>query len=196
MAPFGQPPSPPMARARRHLGNRQFARGVLPGIATVCFFAALRHLPMAEAISIYFIQPLILNSLIYSFHLRTDLPAPYRCHYYWFARCCYHFTAQHSDLWNSCPFSLGFRVNNGGICNDYSAIAGRHTLIKCSLSLDFTATLFLGAIMLIGPIFEISAPVLSCQTPNKLNGLSTWGSWQPSDISSLFGPQTMPQQVF
>ena len=30
----------------------QFARGVLLAIATVCFFAALRHLPMAEAISI------------------------------------------------------------------------------------------------------------------------------------------------
>jgi drug/metabolite transporter (DMT)-like permease len=30
-------------------------------IATVCFFAALRHLPMAEAIAIYFAQPLILT---------------------------------------------------------------------------------------------------------------------------------------
>ena len=41
----------------------QFARGVLLAIATVCFFAALQHLPMAEAISIYFVQPLILTAL-------------------------------------------------------------------------------------------------------------------------------------
>ena len=71
----------------------QFARGVLLAIATVCFFAALQHLPMAEAISIYFIQPLILNSLIGSFPWRTDSPAPHYCHYYWFAWRCYHFTA-------------------------------------------------------------------------------------------------------
>ena len=41
----------------------QFARGILLAIATVCFFAALQHLPMAEAISIYFVQPLILTAL-------------------------------------------------------------------------------------------------------------------------------------
>jgi S-adenosylmethionine uptake transporter len=39
----------------------QAARGVMLAIATVCFFAALRHLPMAEAIAIYFAQPLILT---------------------------------------------------------------------------------------------------------------------------------------
>jgi len=39
----------------------QMARGVLLAIATACFFAALQHLPMAEAISIYFAQPLILT---------------------------------------------------------------------------------------------------------------------------------------
>ena len=41
----------------------QFARGVLLAIATVSFFAALQHLPMAEAISIFFVQPLILTGL-------------------------------------------------------------------------------------------------------------------------------------
>ena len=30
-------------------------------IATVCFFAALQHLPLAEAITIYFVQPLLLT---------------------------------------------------------------------------------------------------------------------------------------
>lgn len=39
----------------------QAARGFLLAIATVCFFAALRHLPLAEAISIFFVQPIILT---------------------------------------------------------------------------------------------------------------------------------------
>lgn len=41
----------------------QSARGVLLAIATVCFFAALQHMPIAEAISIYFAQPMILTIL-------------------------------------------------------------------------------------------------------------------------------------
>ncbi len=41
----------------------QFARGVLLAIATACFFAALQHLPLAEAITIYFVQPLILTAI-------------------------------------------------------------------------------------------------------------------------------------
>ena len=35
------------------------ARGILLAFATVCFFAALQHLPLAEAISIFFVQPII-----------------------------------------------------------------------------------------------------------------------------------------
>ncbi len=41
----------------------QVARGVLLAFATVCFFAALQHLPMAESIAIYFAQPIILTIL-------------------------------------------------------------------------------------------------------------------------------------
>jgi S-adenosylmethionine uptake transporter len=41
----------------------QFARGILLAIATACFFAALQHLPMAEAITIYFVQPLLLTAI-------------------------------------------------------------------------------------------------------------------------------------
>ena len=41
----------------------QFARGVLLAIATACFFAALQHLPLAEAITIYFVQPILLIAL-------------------------------------------------------------------------------------------------------------------------------------
>ena len=43
--------------------SMQFARGVLLAIATVCFFAALQHLPLAEAITIYFVQPLLLTAI-------------------------------------------------------------------------------------------------------------------------------------
>lgn len=39
----------------------QAARGVFLAIATVFFFAALQQLPMAEAIAIYFAQPIILT---------------------------------------------------------------------------------------------------------------------------------------
>lgn len=38
-------------------------RGALLAIATVAFFAALRFLPMAEAISIFFVEPLVLTVL-------------------------------------------------------------------------------------------------------------------------------------
>ena len=41
----------------------QVARGVLLAFATVCFFAALQRLPMAESIAIYFAQPIILTIL-------------------------------------------------------------------------------------------------------------------------------------
>ena len=41
----------------------QFSRGVLLAIATACFFAALQHLPLAEAITIYFVQPILLTAL-------------------------------------------------------------------------------------------------------------------------------------
>ena len=41
----------------------QMIRGLLLATATVFFFAALKHLPMAEAIAIFFAQPLILTVL-------------------------------------------------------------------------------------------------------------------------------------
>jgi len=41
----------------------QAARGLLLAMATVFFFAALQHLPMAEAIAIFFVQPMILTVL-------------------------------------------------------------------------------------------------------------------------------------
>ena len=41
----------------------QLARGVLLAIATTCFFAALQHLPLAEAITIYFVQPILLTAI-------------------------------------------------------------------------------------------------------------------------------------
>ena len=41
----------------------QAVRGLLLAMATVFFFAALKHLPMAEAIAIFFAQPMILTVL-------------------------------------------------------------------------------------------------------------------------------------
>ena len=41
----------------------QAVRGLLLAMATVFFFAALQHLPMAEAIAIFFAQPMILTVL-------------------------------------------------------------------------------------------------------------------------------------
>jgi len=38
-------------------------RGALIAAATVCFFSALRYLPLADAISIFFVEPLILTLL-------------------------------------------------------------------------------------------------------------------------------------
>lgn len=41
----------------------QAGRGLLLALATLFFFAALQHLPMAEAIAIFFVQPVILTIL-------------------------------------------------------------------------------------------------------------------------------------
>ena len=52
----------------------QMVRGLLLATATVFFFAALKHLPMAEAIAIFFAQPLILtvlSAVLLGEHLRT-----------------------------------------------------------------------------------------------------------------------------
>ena len=52
----------------------QAVRGLLLAMATVFFFAALKHLPMAEAIAIFFAQPMILtvlSALILSERLRA-----------------------------------------------------------------------------------------------------------------------------
>jgi S-adenosylmethionine uptake transporter len=52
---------------RRRLTARRLGwdalRGVLLGVATLFFFSALKHLPMADAIAIFFIEPLILTLL-------------------------------------------------------------------------------------------------------------------------------------
>ncbi|MGB1864264.1 MAG: DMT family transporter, partial [Candidatus Puniceispirillum sp.] len=41
----------------------QCMRGITLMIATFCFFWAIQHLPLAEAIAIFFVQPLILTGL-------------------------------------------------------------------------------------------------------------------------------------
>lgn len=41
----------------------QFMRGVLMALATLFFFSALKYMPMAESISIFFVEPMILTIL-------------------------------------------------------------------------------------------------------------------------------------
>ena len=41
----------------------QFMRGVLVALATLFFFSALKYMPMAESISIFFVEPMILTIL-------------------------------------------------------------------------------------------------------------------------------------
>ena len=41
----------------------QCMRGIMLVVATFCFFWAIQHLPLAEAIAIFFVQPLILTGL-------------------------------------------------------------------------------------------------------------------------------------
>ena len=48
----------PLREAALHI-----ARGVLMAVATVFFFSALKHMPIADAISIFFVEPLILTLL-------------------------------------------------------------------------------------------------------------------------------------
>ncbi|MEM7377339.1 MAG: DMT family transporter [Pseudomonadota bacterium] len=43
--------------------SRQLARGALIALATVLFFSALPHLPLADAIALFFVEPLLLTLL-------------------------------------------------------------------------------------------------------------------------------------
>ena len=134
----------------------QFARGVLLAIATVCFFAALRHLPMAEAISIYFVQPLILTALSAVF-LREQIRRR-RIIAIIIGLLGVVIILQPSLVIFGPPalFPLGSALTMAGYVTITRQLAGKAHPYQMQFIVGFTATLFLGAIMLIGPIFEVA----------------------------------------
>ena len=134
----------------------QFARGVLLAIATVCFFAALRHLPMAEAISIYFVQPLILTALSAVF-LGEQIRRR-RIIAIIIGLLGVVIILQPSLVIFGLPalFPLGSALTMAGYVTITRQLAGKAHPYQMQFIVGLTATLFLGAIMLIGPIFEVA----------------------------------------
>ena len=136
--------------------GKQFARGVLLAIATVCFFAALQHLPMAEAISIYFIQPLILTALSAMF--LGEQVRRRRIIAIIFGLLGVFVILQPSLLIFGPPalFPLGSAFAMAGYVTITRQLAGKAHPYQMQLIVGITATLFLGAIMLFGQIFEVA----------------------------------------
>jgi RarD protein len=134
----------------------QFARGVLLAIATVCFFAALQHLPMAEAISIYFVQPLILTALS-SVFLGEQIRRR-RIIAIIIGLLGVVIILQPSLVIFGPPalFPLGSAFAMAGYVTITRQLAGKAHPYQMQFIVGFTATLFLGAAMIIGQIFEIA----------------------------------------
>ena len=134
----------------------QFARGVLLAIATVCFFAALQHLPMAEAISIYFIQPLVLTALSAVF-LGEQIRRR-RIIAIIFGLLGVVIILQPSLVIFGLPalFPLGSAFAMAGYVTITRQLAGKAHPYQMQFIVGFTATLLLGATMLIGQIFEVA----------------------------------------
>ncbi len=142
----------------------QFARGVLLAIATVCFFAALQHLPMAEAISIFFIQPLILTGLSAIFlgeqirqrHIVAIISGLLGV----------LIILQPSVIMFGLPalFPLAAAFAMAGYLTITRQLAGKAHPYQMQFIVGLTATFALGATMLVGQIFEIST--MDFVTPN------------------------------
>ena len=133
----------------------QFARGVLLAIATACFFAALQHLPLAEAITIYFVQPILLIALSALFlgekiRLRRVMAIaigligvivilqPSLTMFGWPA-----FLPLITALAMACYVALTRRL------------AGQVHPYQMQMMVGFSATATLGLALLVGPMFEI-----------------------------------------
>ena len=71
------------------LSISEAARGFCLAMATWLFFLALKSLPMAEAISIFFIEPMILTILAALILKERILQSTYYCDHHWLYRC-YH----------------------------------------------------------------------------------------------------------
>ena len=146
----------------------QFARGVLLAIATACFFAALQHLPLAEAITIYFVQPILLIALSALFlgekiRLRRIMAIaigligvivilqPSLTMFGWPA-----LLPLITALAMACYVALTRRL------------AGQVHPYQMQMMVGFSATATLGLTLLIGPIFEIPWTIFIWPTDQQL----------------------------
>ena len=134
----------------------QFARGILLAIATVCFFAALQHLPMAEAISIYFVQPLILTALSALFlgeQIRQRRIIAIIIGLFGVV-----VILQPSIVIFGAPalFPLATALAMAGYVTITRRLAGKAHPFQMQFIVGITATIALGATMLIGQMFDLA----------------------------------------
>jgi drug/metabolite transporter (DMT)-like permease len=134
----------------------QFARGVLLAIATVFFFAALQHLPMAEAISIFFVQPLILTGLSAIF--LGEKIRQRRIVAIIIGLVGVLIILQPSVVMFGLPalFPLAAAFSMAGYITITRKLAGKAHPYQMQFIVGLTATIVLGTTMLIGNIFEVA----------------------------------------
>ncbi|MDC1383933.1 DMT family transporter [Candidatus Puniceispirillum sp.] len=134
----------------------QFARGVLLAIATVFFFAALQHLPMAEAISIFFVQPLILTGLSAIF--LGEKIRQRRIVAIIIGLVGVLIILQPSVVMFGLPalFPLAAAFSMAGYITITRKLAGKAHPYQMQFIVGLTATIVLGTTMLIGNIFEVT----------------------------------------
>ena len=143
----------------------QFARGVLLAIATVFFFAALQHLPMAEAISIFFVQPLILTGLSAVF--LGEQIRQRRIVAIIIGLLGVFIILQPTVIIFGLPalFPLASAFAMAGYITITRQLAGKAHPYQMQFIVGLTATIFLGLTMLVGHIFEFSS--MSFIIPNS-----------------------------
>ena len=133
----------------------QFARGILLAIATACFFAALQHLPLAEAITIYFVQPILLTAMSALFlsetiRLRRVLAI-------FFGLIGVLIILQPSLVMFGWPAALPLitALSMAGYVALTRHLAGQVHPYQMQMMVGFSATITLGLALLIGPVFDI-----------------------------------------
>ena len=153
----------------------QFARGVLLAIATVCFFAALQHLPLAEAITIYFVQPLLLtviSTLFLGERLRLR-----RITAIAIGLVGVIIILQPSLIVFGWPASLPLITAIAMAC--YVALTRRLVAqvhpYQMQMMVGFSATATLGFALLVGPIFEIPWTSFVWPTSQQLTWVASMG---------------------
>ena len=94
----------------------QFARGILLAIATACFFAALQHLPLAEAITIYFVQPILLTAMSALFLGETIRLRRVLAIFFWVDWGVDNPATKLGDVWLARCFATDHSSVNGRVC--------------------------------------------------------------------------------